>query len=61
MTRTVLAAALALSLATPALAGNVAPAPTEPVVVTPEPAPADQSWVIPLLAIILFAGGLNNS
>lgn len=59
MIRTLIAAALALTLVTPAVAGNPEPVQADPVVV-PQEEPKDDNWVLPILAIVLFAAGMNN-
>ncbi|MFO6463803.1 hypothetical protein ACK8OR_05390 [Jannaschia sp. KMU-145] len=53
------AAAIATMLATPSVAGNLAPAPVDPVVIVEDTSSSSQAILVNVLTIILFAAMLD--
>ncbi|WP_298433564.1 hypothetical protein [uncultured Jannaschia sp.] len=53
------AAAIATTLATPSAAGNLAPAPVDPVVIVEDTSSSSQAILVNVLTIILFAAMLD--
>lgn len=60
MLKSVITAAVIGTFALPALAGNPAPAPADPVVIVEDTTSTGTSFLVPLLFLVLVANGLRG-